>query len=512
MIGATGKDFDDLVCGKHAGLQPKTDYSEWFGDFKYTHLLSEQSKLVVAYYRASQHNVPRTHSTAFVKSWRGTSVGSDLQRNYDQERDLAYVQLHIKGVESFFQDARFSLSFQEQSEELRRQKSGKLTVSHTGFRVGTLGFWAEMRSKTPAGTLTYGGEYYTDTVSSYMKDKDKVTDLVTATRPRGTVSDDSSYDLAGVFVQSEKKLSAPLALTLGARYNYAKVDAGEVDPDPTDAYPFYSFAQSYDSVAGSLRLAWKAREDLNLICGVSQGFRAPNLSDTTSFEDVRTNSVDVPTPDLDAESSVNCEIGIKVKNERVRGELFCFYSMLSDFIRRVPTTYQGQQYADPPANTIRYYGKENFGKGHIEGVELKAACRIDKGWSVFGDFMWQEGKGDDLVNGVKDTTYLSRMAPTRGRMGFRWDSPERKYWFEAYSVVADKQEKLSPDDESDTSRIPPGGTPGYVTYNVRGGLKLSEELRVAAAVENITNVDYRIHGSGVNAPGTNFVISLELRF
>jgi hemoglobin/transferrin/lactoferrin receptor protein len=349
-------------------------------------------------------------------------------------------------------------------------------------------------------------------VSSYQKDVDKITELVTARKPRGTIADDSSYDLAGIFVQTEKKLSTPLTLTVGARYNYARVDAGEVDPDPTDAYPFYSFTETYSSVVGSLRLAWKAREDVNLICGISQGFRAPNLSDTTSFEDVRTDSVDVPTPGLDAESSMNCEVGVKVRHKKIRGEAFYYYSVLSDFIRRVPTTYQGQQYADPPANTIRYYGKENFGSGHIEGVELKAAYSIDKEWSLFGDFMWQEGKGDDLVNGVKETTYLSRMAPTRGRLGFRWDSSSKKYWAEAYSIMADKQEKLSPGDQGDTSRIPPGGTPGYVTYNVRGGVKLREELRVTAAVENITNVDYRIHGSGLNAPGTNFVFTLELRF
>ncbi len=512
LIGITAKDFDDLVGGRHVGIQPKTNYSEWFADFKYIHRLSKNSRLIAAWYGANQHSIPRTHKTIWIKSWRGTDTGSDLQRNYDQERNLAYLQLHMKKVDSFFQEAKFSLSYHEQSEELRRQKGGKLTVSHTGFRVGTLGLWAEMKSRSPIGALTYGGEYYSDTVSSYMKDKDKVTDLVTATRSRGIVADDSSYDLGGVFLQTEKQLASPLMLTLGARYNFAKVDAGVVDPDPSDVYPFYPFSESYSSVAGSVRLAYKAREDVNLICGISQGFRAPNLMDTTAFEDVRTDSVDVPTPDLDAESSVNYEIGMKLKNKLIRGELFYFYSALSDFIRRVPTTYQGQQYADPPANTIRYYGKENFGKGHIEGVELKASCSIDREWSVFGDFMWQEGKGDDLVNGVKETTYLSRMAPTRGRIGVRWDAPSRKYWVEAYSVMADRQEKLSPGDQGDTSRIPPGGTPGYVTYNIRGGVNITKGLRATAAVENISNTDYRIHGSGVNAPGTNFVLSVELKF
>jgi outer membrane receptor protein involved in Fe transport len=33
-----------------------------------------------------------------------------------------------------------------------------------------------------------------------------------------------------------------------------------------------------------------------------------------------------------------------------------------------------------------------------------------------------------------------------------------------------------------------------------------------AAVENLTDEDYRIHGSGVNEPGRNFVLAMDARF
>ena len=35
---------------------------------------------------------------------------------------------------------------------------------------------------------------------------------------------------------------------------------------------------------------------------------------------------------------------------------------------------------------------------------------------------------------------------------------------------------------------------------------------VAAAVENVANRDYRQHGSGVNEPGTNVLLALDVRF
>ena len=59
---------------------------------------------------------------------------------------------------------------------------------------------------------------------------------------------------------------------------------------------------------------------------------------------------------------------------------------------------------------------------------------------------------------------------------------------------------------------PPGGTPGWTVYNLHGGLDISRDLTVTLAVENITNKDYRIHGSGVNEAGTNFIASLWYRF
>ena len=85
-------------------------------------------------------------------------------------------------------------------------------------------------------------------------------------------------------------------------------------------------------------------------------------------------------------------------------------------------------------------------------------------------------------------------------------------WIELLATIADEQDKLSQRDEGDTSRIPPSGTPGYTVYTVRGGWQLREGLAASAAVENLTDKDYRTHGSGLNEPGINCVMSLDWRF
>ena len=79
-------------------------------------------------------------------------------------------------------------------------------------------------------------------------------------------------------------------------------------------------------------------------------------------------------------------------------------------------------------------------------------------------------------------------------------------------VTAAKADKLSLKDQSDTQRIPPGGTPGYRVINLRSGIKIKKSTTCILGIENITDEAYRIHGSGVNEPGRNFVVSIAYKF
>ena len=107
---------------------------------------------------------------------------------------------------------------------------------------------------------------------------------------------------------------------------------------------------------------------------------------------------------------------------------------------------------------------------------------------------------------------MSRIQPTTGLVGLRWDSPQKQYWLETTVTIVDNQDRLSPRDKADTQRIPPGGTPGYTVYTLRGGVEPIQGLRMFSALENITDVDYRVHGSGQNGPGTNAILGVDWRF
>ena len=107
---------------------------------------------------------------------------------------------------------------------------------------------------------------------------------------------------------------------------------------------------------------------------------------------------------------------------------------------------------------------------------------------------------------------LSKMNPSLGHVGLRFQPQGAPAWVEGVVTFADEQSHQSAADQGDTQRQPPGGTPGYTAYGVRAGYVVNENLEVSVAVENITNKDYRIHGSGQNQPGTNFILAVDVQF
>jgi hemoglobin/transferrin/lactoferrin receptor protein len=107
---------------------------------------------------------------------------------------------------------------------------------------------------------------------------------------------------------------------------------------------------------------------------------------------------------------------------------------------------------------------------------------------------------------------VTRIQPITAHLGLRWNSTDSKWWTEGVVTLARHQDRLSLGDIGDTQRIPPGGTGGYAVYTVRAGWKPCANLDVYAACENLSDEDYRIHGSGINEPGRNFVLGTKIAF
>ncbi|MEW6732594.1 MAG: TonB-dependent receptor [Acidobacteriota bacterium] len=164
------------------------------------------------------------------------------------------------------------------------------------------------------------------------------------------------------------------------------------------------------------------------------------------------------------------------------------------------------------------------------------------------------------------------LPPAKGLLSLRYESPSKKYWLEAYSHLASYQDRYSALDLADTrigasrsrgtiaffffsgarelgligngadgrpstpddvllatgetltqvqdrvlgkgviSRPLTNRTPGYATFNLRGGFSLGERSNITIILENIFDKNYRQHGSGIDAPGINLTVRYSWHF
>lgn len=497
LLGGDAKSFGDLEGGRGTGTQTHTGYEETALDLKIEHWLAKDERLVFLHQRLDQNDVPRTHSTIYARSFAGTAVGTDLQRDLDQHRSLTYLQYHRDGPGG----VHAGVSWQQQGEEQDRVR-GSGAEDWQGFTVGTLGMFAQWESAaTAAGTFTLGVDYYRDHVDSWLRrSTPQAADGI-----QGPVADNAHYDLFGIYLQDRLELGFG-ELILGGRYTYAAVDADKVR-DPLSSTQI-AIADQWRQLTGNARLRIDlAPERWNLFLGLSQGFRAPTLSDLSSFDTARSGEFEIPATDLDPEHYLSYEVGTKLRTDAVSARLAWFHTDIDDQVQRFPT---GNTNGAGQSEVT----KANVGSGYVQGIELLGSWLLLEDTTLFGGGSWQYGRIKNFETAGSALSYepVSRIMPLTVRGGVRYEPFERHFWVETEVVHAEQQDRLSFGDQRDTQRIPPGGTPGYTLWHVRAGWHIDERTSLDVALENLTDCDYRVHGSGTSSPGRSLVLGLSTQF
>lgn len=503
--GFTWKDFNDVRGGEEVGKQRHTGYEELDWDLRADYDLNERTVLTLAHQQVEQDEAWRTHSTFYGIDWEGLKKGDDQSRYYDQGRDLTYLRLSASEQSGPIDAYNLTLSRQAQEEDLYRLRADSRR-DETGFDVTTWGIALALESETAVGHWVYGLDYYRDEVDSYGRHY-KADGALGKTDAQGPVADDASYDLLGLFVEDIVPVAdGAVELTPGFRYTWAGLDADRVLDPVSGAVTTRN--DDWDAVVGSLRaLAPLGAERRHAVfAGLSQGFRAPNLSDLTRLDAARSTEIETPVADLDPERFVSAEVGARYQGDRLSAEIAAYHTWIEDMIVRAPT---GQI-----IDELQEVTKKNAGDGYVTGVELTLGYQVAEDWHLRALGSWMDGEVDAYPTSdpVAVRNYLSRLMPLTGEAALRWQPSGKAFWAEAVVDAAAKADRLSADDERDTQRIPPGGTPGYVTLTLRSGVTLADALEITLALENMTDEDYRIHGSGVNEPGRNLVLQAEWTF
>ncbi|MGB0953620.1 MAG: TonB-dependent receptor [Planctomycetota bacterium] len=495
--GITVSHFGDLEGG--SGTLPETGYSQYAGDLRYDHYFGGRFVWTTAAQTMRQVNVPRTHKTIFAVPFAGTSIGSELRRDQDQTRDLFYTRLAWERGKGLLDEGEVTLSYQRHAEDRDRLRSGARRDLQ-GFELNDLGLTARFQSAPRAsGIWSFGTEIHHQTADSFRHNF--VSGAYTGSAIQGAIGDDSSYTSLAAYVQNELLIAEDFSIIPGVRASWFSLKSDRVD-NPGTGPAILQLDEDWSDITGSVRGVWYLTDQTTLYTGLSQGFRAPNLSDLTSLD--ATSAVETPSPDLQPEHFLQLEVGSKGRSGAVQWQASAYRTWIDDMIVQSPT---GVFISGTPE-----VQKSNIGDGWVMGVELDLTLALDENWSLFLNGGWQDGEVDQLTlpSSTVSREPVSRLAPLQGSTGARWQSSDRRWWAEGWMWAVDNQDQLALRDVTDTSRIPAGGTPGFTIFGVSGGVAISEDVSWTLSLENLGDKDYRVHGSGINGAGFNVVTTFEI--
>ena len=329
-----------------------------------------------------------------------------------------------------------------------------------------------------------GFDVYYDRVGSRRVEQELATGTSTILAPR--FPDGATITQGGVFGNFEWQPASDQALSLGLRFSEVRIEL----PDGTSIRP--------GQLSGDIGWLYDASESLQLVANFGVGFRAPNIADLGTLGNRPGNRFNVPNTALGAEDVTHGDLGLRLRNERIRAELVLFALRYDDRIVSVSTgevTPEGR-------DIVR---SVNAASSTLHGVEGAVNVDLAAGWRAAATLSYVRGE-QDAGSGDEPA---DRVPPLHARLVVNYELNDR-WSFESWLTAASGQDRLSARDVRDV-RIDPNGTPGWATL---GGATTwtDQEWQIVFGVDNVLDRRYRRHGSGLDAPGRNVFLTARRRW
>ncbi len=471
--------FGDSYAGEGIGYQRPSGYSEKDFMFKSAWQLKNNSKLTASYQWLRQDDVPRYDKVA--------QKGYEYYNFTLQQRQLAYVRYDKKWTDSALESFQITYSFQQSNEERDTKKNDHVINKNERDDISTHGLAAQLDALIFSKIeMVSGIDFYYDYIKS-SREFENVEAGEIDHASRGLYPDGSTALTTGIYNAYLYKVDSWL-FQAGWRYNYNK--------NNSEDEIFGNLDQSSSSLVWNASVNYKFDKS-RIYASFNTAFRAPNISDITSFGDFD-YGVEVPAPDLKSERSTNYELGYKFENNRMYFNTAVFYTHIDDLIARVRSDFNGE----PTFGGEDVYKKENVGEAVVKGVELEFGTKL------FNDFSLQSSMTYTYGKNISKNEPFRRIPPLFGDLSVRYD--HQNFFMILQTLAANEQDRLSSGDMDD-HRIPDGGTPGWFVANIKSGYTW-KNIQAHIAFNNIFNEAYRMHGSGVDGLGRHVAISLKYHF
>ena len=356
-------------------------------------------------------------------------------------------------------------------------------------RSDLLGLVVSGSQVTTAGSWILGAEAYVDEVSSSRSEENLASGQVTTVTPR--FPDGAEIERFALFGNGEREITTRQLLSGGLRISHEDVSLPETAVSEAASV-------SVTDASGDIGWIFNATDSWQLVANAGFGFRAPNVFDLGALGDRPGNRFNIPNPGLDSERVVQIDAGARYRDDRMQFEIMLYAMNYDDRITSVST---GE--TTPGGRDI--VQSVNAADSRIRGIEAGADFDLGEALSINAilNYTW----GEQTVTG-QPTEPADRIPPLTGSVAVSYDTG-RDFVLDAWLRFAGEQDRLSARDVGDV-RIDPTGTSGWGILGLRAVWDYRSVWQLTLGVDNVFDKAYRVHGSGLDAPGRNVFASVRL--
>lgn len=498
---------DSMMTNDNPNIQKNSGYSQYDLLQKFSFKLSEKSLIKVNFQYSNSSDVPRYD--------RLTEMSSGKLKYAEwyygpQTRLMGTLSFETRDL-SFADNARFSLNYQNISEDRVSRKFNKDSRRHQEETIDVMGFYADLMKKIEKHELRYGAEFRADKVQSVAYAESASTGLITYNEITRYPDDDNQMMSAAAYLSHAWELSNKLIATQGLRFTFVSLESAWTDTMMTlTGFPFNKkVEQSNSALSGNLGFVYNPNKKWRFALNGATGFRSPNVDDVGKVNDSNSGSLllVVPNPELKPEYSYTGEISIgRLFSDKVWFENTFFYTYLDNAIVMAPTTLNGSDSVMFDGTMCKATSAQNVGSAFIYGVQSSLTAEVSKHFSIRSYVNYTYGKL------TEEETPLDHIPPTFGQTSFRLTY--NKFMGEFYVRYSSwkRLKNYSPSGEDNIAYATAYGMPSWTTLNVKASYQINPHLQFQAGVENIMDVHYRKFASGISSPGRNLILALRAKF
>jgi outer membrane receptor protein involved in Fe transport len=264
--------------------------------------------------------------------------------------------------------------------------------------------------------------------------------------------DNGSRNDISAFLSFDYRGIESFELNGGVRYTFFSIDAVA---DGTN--------QDKNSGAASFFLAATKRfsDSVALFVNVSRAFRFPALSESF-YTGLTGRRFVIGNPDLDSESSINVDLGLKVSTRKIFMGVYLFTDHIKKMIERYRVSGD-------------IYTFDNINQGRILGSELELRYQPSPGLDFFGHFFYYHGKS----TGSDSDDPLNDIPAPRILLGGKYFID--RLWVELSWLYSFKKDDPGPSEEANDA---------FNVADIKAGYYFSSAFFIDLKVGNVFNTKY----------------------